>query len=1056
MASTSALPAPVDTSRPFVCPECFSRYTRQEHLDRHVTAKHTASKEFVCSYCQKGFARRDILRRHELAHAKADKTGEAAPQKAAPTARAKPKRAAPEPVSQALPTKVMRISRACNRCSKSKLRCDGEEWCSRCQKQEVECTYDRSWKDATGGPSSLPVSFSNAPSMSSSQSGSPSNDSGDEEGEDEPQPEWDNNRPSPASFIPQPPYPRGYGQPTPLPTDPWNRPIPSNGPSISPYSIPLRETQLHQQSSFPPSNFQHQPSPLGYPYPRPHLATPYGNPTPFLTSQLPAFQSQATVGSQSGNSSPRPPPRPTSVPPWDGGRPTSSSTEMATGYDFLDLVAKSSSVDLELDWDLLNAGFDHRLGEGGTGFTPREGNSPGPVDIEASLNELSQHQQAPPDSAGPELHVEETSPQTFYSSLNAAPDQVEDALTVQDSAAESLLRLASHTPRESPEPEYSHSPSFAGDSEDKPRSSHHSHSPSDPWPLSYRPSPGREVILPSGRSRAQTPMKEFNEVPVSVPRLTEETRERILAHVREIATAHFDHSERFIPQIELLDLFLQLFFAKYQTLLPIIHTPTFDSNDPSTSPSFLLLAICAIGARYAWDIVKNASMYAHALSETARRLLQNVGDTDNTRMATVAWQATNSLLLHAGLISGIKRDLERTQAFSQMPSTFCRRQGWLKEAYVDEEVESAFALEERWRRWRDREEIKRLGFAAIMLGGMGCVMWDFDAAFLYVDAARTSLPCADALWEAPSAVAWQALFRGLVLPARGIDTLTAINQVSDRSLHNSEGLIAASRDSFAMGVVLTVLHVLGASKLRETHSTSLFLPAAVQFEKAFSPVQAALDAGLEFFEKRVVLPAELQGLPDGSASANSMALMLHLTSMSQRLPLRILQAVARPTSSPAADVHAWVHSWAHEDDGKVARLTAWHAGQLVSLVRNTDTPLEPFALTYAALSLLCYCKAGPSAPRGEDEDAGAAIALDKLVDRSDPDLQRWIATGAGDATLDDVGSLADPGAPEKLLRVCGERLGALKVWRVGELLGSTLVLLSEREGAGEDQIKVED
>ena len=83
-------------------------------------------------------------------------------------------------------------------------------------------------------------------------------------------------------------------------------------------------------------------------------------------------------------------------------------------------------------------------------------------------------------------------------------------------------------------------------------------------------------------------------------------------------------------------------------------------------------------------------------------------------MATVAWQTTNSLLLHAGLISGVKRDLERTQAFSQMPSTFCRRQGWLKEPPVDEEVESAFALEERWRRWRDREEIKRLGFAAIV------------------------------------------------------------------------------------------------------------------------------------------------------------------------------------------------------------------------------------------------------------------------------------------------------------------------------------------------------
>lgn len=257
-------------------------------------------------------------------------------------------------------------------------------------------------------------------------------------------------------------------------------------------------------------------------------------------------------------------------------------------------------------------------------------------------------------------------------------------------------------------------------------------------------------------------------------------------------------------------------------------------------------------------------------------------------MATIAWQQSHLLLLHAGLISGVKRDLERTQAFSQMPSTFCRRQGWLKESTVDEELESTFALEERWRRWRDREEIKRLGFAAIVRLRLPAVhsfaltlftigrcseAWGVRCGTLTPHSSTSTRPgrvcpamtlsgfvfrtkhwttrlLTTLLQEASSSPAWQALFRGSVLPAQGIDTLTAINQVSDRSLHNSEGLLAASRDSFAMGVVLTVLHVLGASKLRESHSTSLFLPAAVHFEKTFSPVQAALDAGLEFFEVR--------------------------------------------------------------------------------------------------------------------------------------------------------------------------------------------------------------
>lgn len=143
-------------------------------------------------------------------------------------------------------------------------------------------------------------------------------------------------------------------------------------------------------------------------------------------------------------------------------------------------------------------------------------------------------------------------------------------------------------------------------------------------------------------------------------------------------------------------------------------------------------------------------------------------------------------------------------------------------------------------------------------------------------------------------------------------------------------------------------------------------------------------------------------------------------------------------------MHAWVRSWAHEDGGQTARRTAWNAGQLVSLVRNTDTPLEPFALTYAALALVCYCRTATHSSAGAS--AHAPLALDRLVDRADAELGRWIATGEGDATLEDVGSLAVPGAPEKLLRVCGERLLGLRVWQVGELLGRTLILLADESG----------
>lgn len=106
-------------------------------------------------------------------------------------------------------------------------------------------------------------------------------------------------------------------------------------------------------------------------------------------------------------------------------------------------------------------------------------------------------------------------------------------------------------------------------------------------------------------------------------------------------------------------------------------------------------------------------------------------------MRTVAWQQALIIVLFTGLAIGNKRSLELTQgapvvlytryqaflltsvrlcdaAHSSMPVTFARRQGWFRERQVDEWHERSFSLEERWKRWRDREEIKRLGFAALV------------------------------------------------------------------------------------------------------------------------------------------------------------------------------------------------------------------------------------------------------------------------------------------------------------------------------------------------------
>lgn len=110
-----------------------------------------------------------------------------------------------------------------------------------------------------------------------------------------------------------------------------------------------------------------------------------------------------------------------------------------------------------------------------------------------------------------------------------------------------------------------------------------------------------------------------------------------------------------------------------------------------------------------------------------------------------------------------------------MPTTFARRQGWLKEPQVDEQAEELLPLDDRWKRWRDREEIRRLGFGAVVsclsplesifcrdvdadgvhhptqvFDCTGTALWNMDSSSLYLDAAHTALPCHDTLWVSSS------------------------------------------------------------------------------------------------------------------------------------------------------------------------------------------------------------------------------------------------------------------------------------------------------------------
>ncbi|KAL2129077.1 hypothetical protein VTI74DRAFT_8269 [Chaetomium olivicolor] len=101
----------------YQCADCLRRYSRPEHLQRHIAA-HTLGKRFTCDICSKGFARADLLKRHRANHL--DENG---------TKRRR---------FNSVPS-ASRVGQACQGCAKARVKCEEVKPCTRCKTRGLAC-----------------------------------------------------------------------------------------------------------------------------------------------------------------------------------------------------------------------------------------------------------------------------------------------------------------------------------------------------------------------------------------------------------------------------------------------------------------------------------------------------------------------------------------------------------------------------------------------------------------------------------------------------------------------------------------------------------------------------------------------------------------------------------------------------------------------------------------------------------------------------------------------------------------------------------------------------
>lgn len=101
----------------YACGDCGRRYSRPEHLQRHVQT-HTLGRRFACSVCGKTFARADLKKRHEANHEN-DPTKKRRRTTSSPTAG--------------------RVTHACKACAAARVKCQEDKPCQRCARRGLEC-----------------------------------------------------------------------------------------------------------------------------------------------------------------------------------------------------------------------------------------------------------------------------------------------------------------------------------------------------------------------------------------------------------------------------------------------------------------------------------------------------------------------------------------------------------------------------------------------------------------------------------------------------------------------------------------------------------------------------------------------------------------------------------------------------------------------------------------------------------------------------------------------------------------------------------------------------
>ncbi|KAH7395988.1 hypothetical protein BKA64DRAFT_74400 [Cadophora sp. MPI-SDFR-AT-0126] len=497
-----------------------------------------------------------------------------------------------------------------------------------------------------------------------------------------------------------------------------------------------------------------------------------------------------------------------------------------------------------------------------------------------------------------------------------------------------------------------------------------------------------------------------------------EARDKIVAMILSTCDRkNFSKVMSSFPSAELLNSLMQCFLASHIAQNDTwIHLPTLKIGKlrPELLASFL-----AAGAMFSSSLT--IRKLGFAIQEAVRFSVPKVCEENNSVTRDLTLLQGFVLSLDVGLWSGNKRKIELAESQALVVVTMCRRASRMLRSNYQTirplESDTGKVLDQKWRAWAEQESLKRLIFHLFIRDAQTSMCLVVPTIISYSEL-TLPLPLPNALFLAPTAAAWKALYPSQTLTNR-VPSLPQC--LYDLSPLNAAGAhrhldipLCLSLVAYGMwGLILefrTLNSVLRAHPTPDQSYGSNTLVIGHRHQELCQLLQHFTVS----LPSAVVHNRQAAPVPTTTLESRILASLL-LTHL--HVSFNDIQLFAgREGDEEARRVYPGLQTWV---ESREARTALWHAGQVVRYAKMLGAVREFFAVAvyHASLTFWAYgvLRLGGERMNNVDHSSGDENLLVWLDGDEVEDVKRFVALGSGMPCFSAAGKVARLSEPEKVM-----------------------------------------